>query len=543
MTTPYEEGDPQSKLLVLGEAPALVELRLGRPLVGPSGEVFNDCLHAAGIARRQCYILNLWPFYVDKDKAGNIFDHNGGDCLWTNKGLTEEGLRAAEPALTKIRDSGAAVILTLGGIALSGLTADRRPITKWRGSPLWSDTIGRKFIPTIHPAATLHGTYLWRYLIISDMKKAWAEAQAGRELVLPKRELHIRPTYADFYHMIHACREAGRVCTDIEVVNHQVSCFSLCHDPSEAWTIPFVAPDGSPYWDEYDEEKVWLEYALLMSDPNVMKVNQNIVGFDAPFLLQQCNVHTRGPLGDPMIAQHIIYPDFNKGLDFIASIHTREPYWKDDGKIWKNSNIDWATFQRYCGRDACVALEAWDVLSAEMTAGGYWPTYNRTVRMASPLAYMTVRGLAVDRAGLAATKVRLDAAIAAKEEELKSVASYPFNVLSPKQCQAYFYEHLGLSPYRGQGGGITTDDKAMSRIFRKGGPGAREAKIVQELRALNKLRGTYIEVELDKDARLRCSWNPRGTWTGRLSSSQTLFGTGMNLQNLHPEFKGFIVAG
>ena len=30
---------------------------------------------------------------------------------------------------------------------------------------------------------------------------------------------------------------------------------------------------------------MWKSYASLMSDPNVEKINQNIVGFDAPFLL------------------------------------------------------------------------------------------------------------------------------------------------------------------------------------------------------------------------------------------------------------------
>jgi DNA polymerase I - 3''-5'' exonuclease and polymerase domains len=309
-------------------------------------------------------------------------------------------------------------------------------------------------------------------------------------------------------------------------------------------TVPFFNRSGGDYWTEDDEVLIWREYASLMSDPDIMKINQNIVGFDAPFLFTQCNIHTKGKLGDPMIAQHIMYPDFNKGLDFIASIHTREPYWKDDGKIWKNPNIDWDTFQRYCARDACVALEAWDVLSAEMTAGGYWPTYNMTVRMADPLTYMTAHGLAVDREGLANTKARLEASIASKEAELVASSQWDFNPTSPKQCQQYFYDTLGLPPYKNQMGGITTDDKAMSRIVRKAGVGAKEAKLVQEIRALKKLKGTYIDVELDPDGRLRCAWNPRGTWTGRLSSSHRLHsGTGMSLQNLHPEFKEFIVAG
>src|SRR5690606_11604294 len=42
--------------------------------------------------------------------------------------------------------------------------------------------------------------------------------------------------------------------------------------------------------------------------------------------------------------------------------------------------------------------------------------------------------------------------------------------------------------------------------------------------------------------RMRCSYNPRGTKFGRLSSSKTIFGTGTNFQNLPQEFKKFLVA-
>lgn len=377
---------------------------------------------------------------------------------------------------------------------------------------------------------------------MSDMRK-WAADQHVRELNPPQRNLLIRPTYADVYHYVHKCRDAGRVCTDIEVLNHQVSCFSLSCDPAEAMTVPLIGPTGGDYWTEDEEMHIWDLYGKLMSDPDIVKINQNIVGFDAVFLFMQNHIHTNGFLGDPMIAQHIMYPEFKKGLDFIASIHTREPYWKDDGKVWKNPSIDWETFQRYCGRDACVALEAWDVLSGEMTDGDYWPTYKMTARLAGPIAYMTATGLAVDREGLAATKVRLEEAIQEKQTALDALTAFPLNPLSPKQCQKYFYEHLGLPPYKNATGGISTDDKAMARIARKEGPGSQEARLVAELRKVHKLKGTYVEVELDSDNRLRCSWNPRGTWTGRLSSSQTLLGTGMNLQNLHPQFKSFIVAG
>jgi DNA polymerase I-like protein with 3'-5' exonuclease and polymerase domains len=149
-------------------------------------------------------------------------------------------------------------------------------------------------------------------------------------------------------------------------------------------------------------------------------------------------------------------------------------------------------------------------------------------------------GLAVDFARLEETKGKIEAEIAGLEADLAAVADYEFNPLSPAQVKKYLYEHKGIKPYLNAAGGVTTDDKALSRIIRKH-PELREPVLIQSLRGLKKLKSVYLDVETDADGRLRCSWNPRGTWTGRLSSSQTIFGRGLNLQNLDPRFKGFIV--
>jgi len=62
------------------------------------------------------------------------------------------------------------------------------------------------------------------------------------------------------------------------------------------------------------------------------------------------------------------------------------------------------------------------------------------------------------------------------------------------------------------------------------------------MRHLLKINGTYFEMELDDDNRIRCSFNPVGTENGRLSSSKTIFGKGGNMQNLPPEMLRFLVA-
>lgn len=542
-TTPWEEGNPASPICVLAEAPARVEMKLGRPLAGPSGEVFDVLLHTAGIPRTDCYILNLWPYMISKDRMGNIYSP-ANEKLWDHKkGLTETGDLEAMEAIEKVRGCDARCVLTMGSPAFDALASGHKPITKWRGSPMFSPRIGKKYIPTLHPAATLHGVYTWRYLILWDMQKLQEELGSA-DLVLPDRNLIIEPTFLEVLEYFKRCTRAKRVCTDLEVQNQQVSCFSLSYRKDEALTVPLRDRHGGHYWDLGEEIDIWEAYAELMADPYVMKINHNMIGFDAVFLLDKNHIYMDGKIGDTMIAQSILYPDFRMGLDTTASIHTREPYWKDDGKIWRtDSKITWEQFQTYCGRDAAVTLECWEILSKEMEEGGYWQTYEMTVGLKDPLAYMTIRGLKIDQQGLEEAKHNIDAKLREKIDELWAVADYEFSPLSVPQCAKYLYEHCKNEPYRNAAGGISTDDKALSRLVRKERKGSKEAKLIQEIRALNKLKETYLEVQLDGDSRLRCSWNPRGTIFGRLSSSQTIAGTGMNLQNLHPEFKGFIVPG
>ena len=136
-----------------------------------------------------------------------------------------------------------------------------------------------------------------------------------------------------------------------------------------------------------------------------------------------------------------------------------------------------------------------------------------------------------------------EAKAAEKQEELNAICGRELNVNSYKDCQKYFYIDLGIPPYYNEGS-ITADDKALQRLARGTAkrPGLKQAKLVQDIRGLNKLHGTYLEIEFDSDSRMRCSYNPRGTKFGRLSSSKTIFGTGTNTQNLPPEFKRFLVA-
>lgn len=201
------------------------------------------------------------------------------------------------------------------------------------------------------------------------------------------------------------------------------------------------------------------------------------------------------------------------------------------------------TFLTYNALDAACTLECRNGFWPEVE-DGYKTAYDMTLRMFEPLMFMQTRGLRVNKEALSSTRDDIAAAIQAKTEELHAIAGRPLNPGSPKEVASYFYVEKGCQPYTNKEGQVTTDDSALQRLARPTAkrPGFREAKLIQDIRGLTKLKSSYLDVHTDNDGRLRCSWNPRGTKFGRLSSSETVFGTGLNLQNLHPQFKKFIQA-
>ena len=196
-------------------------------------------------------------------------------------------------------------------------------------------------------------------------------------------------------------------------------------------------------------------------------------------------------------------------------------------------------WSQYSCLDAAITRQAWDSIDDEMTETGYQSTFQQTMELYPTLIHMSVRGYKTDIDALNKLRKETQDEIRKREGELTELCGFALNIDSPKQCANYFYVVKGIKPYTNRKTGrVTCDDKALARMAIKG---VREASIIQRIRYLGKLEGTYLSVAIDSDGRVRCSWNPRGTKFGRLSSSKTIFGTGLNFQNLHPEFRRFLV--
>lgn len=197
----------------------------------------------------------------------------------------------------------------------------------------------------------------------------------------------------------------------------------------------------------------------------------------------------------------------------------------------------------YNALDSACTLQAKNAFWSDLVQGGYLPAYDSTLDLFPVLTFLQTRGIKIDMSALIQTRDEIVASAKEKQIELDRLCGRPLNVNSSQDCQRYFYGDLGIPAYYNDGK-VTVDDLALQRLARGTAkrPGLRQARLVQDIRGLQKLHGTYLNIEFDDDGRMRCSYNPRGTRFGRLSSSKTIFGTGSNTQNLPQEFKRFLVA-
>lgn len=519
------EGPFDCKIAFIGEAPGRDEVTQRRPFVGAAGVLFDNRLRTAGIIRKKCLINNVLKIrpqpngndvrpYLDLSKKYPI-----------ESDIYLEMVELLKEELTKCT---ANVFVAVGGTALWALCG-LKAVSKRRGSILPCSLIpGRKVIPIIHPAAALR-QYIFNHYIAFDLIKIKKESEFP-EIRRPELGLDINLHPSDSLEYLDFILNKANfsIAFDIEVVNEEVSCISLSRMGFHAISIPFGKEDKVE-----DEAKIWLSIAKILERPDIKKIGQNL-SFDSTFLFRKYGIRVTN-IEDTMIAEAIINPDFPKALDFIVSIYTDEPYYKDDLKKYTKMQTDEETFWRYNAKDSAVCMTAMPKMHEDLDTLGNKEVYETQCRLIEPLVYMAERGIRADIDGLKSESIKISSEIETLQEDLNSVIGREININSPKQLKEYFYTEKGITPYKSRTGSnrgaITVDKHALKRLSKRD---FKEAKIILRMRALSKIRSTYLEVKVSSDNRIRCSFNPVGG-DGRLSSSTNIFGEGTNLQNWpHP---------
>ena len=153
------DGNPKSKIMLVGEAPGANEDQEGLPFVGRAGMLLDKMLAAINLDRKKVYISNIVNYRPPE-----------------NRKPTEEEIRRYLPFITKhIEIINPKILVLLGSTAMNALIGNNVVISKMRGK--W---IEKKFgscktsvIITFHPA------FLMRQP--AQKKMAWIDLKMIRE--------------------------------------------------------------------------------------------------------------------------------------------------------------------------------------------------------------------------------------------------------------------------------------------------------------------------------------------------------------------------
>jgi len=134
----FGTGNPQAKIMFVGEAPGFYEDRQGEPFVGAAGKLLNELLQSIGLTRADIFIAN-----VIKCRPPNNRDPLP-DEIETCKPFLLQQIDLIKPKL----------VCTLGNFATQTLLERKVGITKVRGHVIRLANF--VVFPLLHPAAALH---------------------------------------------------------------------------------------------------------------------------------------------------------------------------------------------------------------------------------------------------------------------------------------------------------------------------------------------------------------------------------------------------
>ncbi len=138
----FADGNPQSRVMLVGEAPGRDEDIQGLPFVGRSGQLLDRMLAAIGLDRTSVYIANIVPWRPPGNRTPT--PQETAAC----RPFIERQIELADPDF----------LICLGGPAAAELMNNKGGILRFRGQ--WHDyDTGSRLIRAM---ATLHPAYLLR---------------------------------------------------------------------------------------------------------------------------------------------------------------------------------------------------------------------------------------------------------------------------------------------------------------------------------------------------------------------------------------------
>jgi uracil-DNA glycosylase len=161
-TIVFGDGDPNARLMFIGEGPGADEDAQGLPFVGRAGQLLNNMIAAMSLKRSEVYIANIVKYRPPQNRVPE----------------PEEANTCTQFLFRQIDIIRPQVIVALGATAATYLLGGKSALARLRGR--LHEARGTKLIVTYHPAYLLRDP--------TPKKEAW------KDLQLAMTELGLKPT-------------------------------------------------------------------------------------------------------------------------------------------------------------------------------------------------------------------------------------------------------------------------------------------------------------------------------------------------------------
>lgn len=545
-------GPKNAKIMMIGEAPGVEELKRREPFVGTSGWYLDQMLNDAGLNRNGIFLCNVID---ERPASGNISDwfvEKKGEIKklklepWRGRYTTNPNIPKAVQALPEIVEAiNPNVVVALGDLALWALTGEVG-ITKWRGSIMemksYSDELGEqqfgppyKVIPTFNPAY-VYRNYPQKWIVTQDFRRVRDESLFNY-INYPKCNYIINPTFTEAMEALERVR--GSICTcDIEVWSNQIACVGFGFSRTEACCIPFMTTtkESRSYWTQEEELAITLKMRSVLTDPQTRLIFHH-AHFDCQFFIYQWG-YIPNVYFDTMVAQHVAFANLRKGLDFISSIYCDYyRFWKEDGKYWDPRIHSEDQYWGYNCDDCCYTFEDYEVLSKTLKSFGCERATGIQMSLIKPTLKMMIRGVKLDLQFKNKMRGDLQNMMTERMEWLETAVGHPINPLSNHpngDMRKLFYNDLQLTPViNRKTKRPALDDAALETIKHRSPILSPLIEKIQEVRSINTFKGNFAEARASADGRARCQIKISTVKTYRFSTGiNEVTNEGMNLQNI-----------
>lgn len=410
---------PSYRLAIIGGSPSRDDIVCRSPFNGASGRMLSALLGKANILRSACYMGNVCQHPAE----GYVLDPNE----------LAQGLEVLADDLANINPN---LCFLLGRDAFKSAKVDG-VLDNWRGSVFIGDKpgpfFGRKCLASYHPSDCFR-QYDWTTLLMFDIRKAAIESKLPDHHV-PYRDLRTDLSLdALLSEMDKVLDQRPTISIDIEGGIYGMSCISIAPSPTFSFIVPFERRDGTSYWSFEEEMEVWRKLAAILAHPGIPKILQNSL-YDRFVLQYAYKIVVHGIADDTMLKHWELYCELEKGLGFLCSLYTKEPFYKGDRKA-----DDGQTFYRYCCKDSAVTYEISNAVGAlldhtrvsntipnwqarQVLLKQSFAHYRFNMALLNPILYMELKGIKYDTAKAKAYLAKVNDVLFVLQYRLNKIAN------------------------------------------------------------------------------------------------------------------------